>query len=708
MKNILRFVFIGSLFLFVFVTQVFAEEVKSEINTNTKDEWVMIADTNILNPEISSKEGNKLDITFNISNGKDVQTGIKYGVELVKVVDNHNVVVDSKVYDEYLTLGVNTEINKSIVYEAPLQLSGNYDLYLTVSNNSGLYFLYSKIGNVSLESNSQGILISADKCFVKEVNSDKKYKLFDLARIDSGSDLVINCEVVNALNENVSLVPHYEVRTDSLYSDMVNDLASDTNPVSLNANETKSIESVIPKVNSSGTYSVTFYLSNDKYSTNKLSFKYMVNGPSTQILNLSLDKDYYIKGETALLKLSYTNNDIDTLYADVLISNDKGKSCSSSTREDISVFKPVVTIPVKMELNCKNPQILIKLVDDKGIIFSQRAFTVDSMSFQKDSIDPLYIIIPIIIILILLIIIKLIKNRKNGTSTNVPIGLFLIGLFLLSLVLIPGDKTEAAVLSSSDGQIRVSLNYDNEYYSKENINFDGYAIVQQSGVYAEDIFNIDLQIYTDDDFRSEYVRNPSAQSLAFYGVAGVITADASRGNHNIHFDVSYSYYNSSNVRVDKSIPSFFFPYYVHLIGVTVNKVSRDPITYNTKDRIYWEAIDAVKCTDCKMINSKNPAPGIDCPAGFLNNNPEPRVYGFFETDNLTENTTFNITCDNNNPPVVNTVNYSCQGTVVGSMDYVDGQLVAPGPYEGESCSQFATRDECLFHWYSHSCLWQAN
>lgn len=249
-----------------------------------------------------------------------------------------------------------------------------------------------------------------------------------------------------------------------------------------------------------------------------------------------------------------------------------------------------------------------------------------------------------------------------------------------------------------------SLPNGTEYYSGGSIDFNGQIYIKPSDIKLggdpSNVTDINIKVYTYDS-GSGYVDIPPATGSGLYGIQDSVQADTNRGSYLIQLVVSYTYTDNTNKIRNKSVP-FSLPYNVHKLGVTVNKVSKSALNCNAKDTVYWEAVDATKCTSCTMTNNKGT---VTCPAGFNDNNPAPKIYGYFETDNITENTTFKITCDNLSPEIVIIDGYSCQGTVVGSMNVNDG---SSGPYEGQSCSQFVTHNECVQKWYSHGCKWQSN
>lgn len=129
MKKIKIFIGFIVLFLLAISTQVLAAGTAPATTTKTPPtEAILLATVNIESPKIISQERDIIKISFNLSNREGLQTGVKYGVKLLKEVKNGDkvikYVVNEKIYDESLTLNPNTKTPVEITYEAPTYLSG--------------------------------------------------------------------------------------------------------------------------------------------------------------------------------------------------------------------------------------------------------------------------------------------------------------------------------------------------------------------------------------------------------------------------------------------------------------------------------------------------------------------------------------------------------------------------------------------------------
>ncbi len=131
MKNILKFVFIASIFLFVSVTQIFAEEAK------VSQSGVIIT-TAIREATIVSQDKGIVNLSFKVSNEEGAQAGIKYGVQLIKETKEGSFVADENINNEVFSIGENTTIPKTFVYTAPSYLNGKYKVFVLLKNENSL------------------------------------------------------------------------------------------------------------------------------------------------------------------------------------------------------------------------------------------------------------------------------------------------------------------------------------------------------------------------------------------------------------------------------------------------------------------------------------------------------------------------------------------------------------------------------------------
>ncbi len=99
MKKIKIFIGFIVLFLLAISTQVLAETAPAKTKPTSKDaisvNTVVLATVNIQNAKIVSQKDNTFNISFSLSNREGVQSGVKYGIELIK---DNKYVVDEKIF----------------------------------------------------------------------------------------------------------------------------------------------------------------------------------------------------------------------------------------------------------------------------------------------------------------------------------------------------------------------------------------------------------------------------------------------------------------------------------------------------------------------------------------------------------------------------------------------------------------------------------
>ena len=84
-------------------------------------------------------------------------------------------------------------------------------------------------------------------------------------------------------------------------------------------------------------------------------------------------------------------------------------------------------------------------------------------------------------------------------------------------------------------------------------------------------------------------------------------------------------------------------------------------------------------------------------------------HGHINTGTISTPTNYSLTCLTTpmNPSISHPSTGHCQGTVAGSTGPVGTppHYQIPGPYEGQSCSQFTTESTCMQGWITHGCVW---
>lgn len=391
--------------LFVFCSLLLGSTLHAATYTTENGKAVMLADVNVYEAKITSQKDNKINISFEIDNGQGVQPGVKYGVSLVKEETGvKQSIVDEYIYPEVLSLSSNSNIKKDITYLAPANISGNYSILISIKNESGMSMGMANVGKITLARTLKTIEIIPGTCFINVVGekNNPKYVLNQGVDIEKTESLKLNCSVKNSSSDVISATPTYETHLRNIYGETVGQTGGDTTPISFKAGEEKIISLTLPKASKPQAYDVKVALKSNISTSNSIIAHYVLRGASAIIQNLSLDKDYYSKNDTANMSfIWYTSADsfpnsrlglsafpVITLTASII--NDKKQECVSPINkviEDSSKDgKMELTAPIIA--NCNNPQATITLKDDKGNILDQKLLSFESKKDNPEKTSP--------------------------------------------------------------------------------------------------------------------------------------------------------------------------------------------------------------------------------------------------------------------------------------------------------------------------------
>lgn len=422
------------IFLTFLVAPVFAVTTAPSTTVAKAPVAVALATTNLTDVKIVSQNNNVFKLSFTLKNGDGVQTGVKYGVRLD---DSFGLsTIDEKIYPESLTLFENSDISRDITYEAPASLSGTYNLMLNI-NTSGLSLGEAVLGEVELKSSASGLSILNSSCFFQVVGEkdEPHYDIYQqIVDITKDENLRLTCEATNSTNRNISVTPTFETFLGTSYGTPAEQIGGDTNPITFNAKETKAFSVILPTVSLSQFYEANIKLSNTDISSNIIKVRFFLQGTQATIINLSLDKDSYKKGDTAVLSFFYnlnqnnapsnriknTNNKIASSIIKVSIVDEKGQECISPINKKVSqdLNNFITNISVPIEIDCINSKVSATLSDDKDSVLDQKNFLVTPNQIQLPATNSniLLIIISIIGILVvagLAVYFKKLKKNKN-------------------------------------------------------------------------------------------------------------------------------------------------------------------------------------------------------------------------------------------------------------------------------------------------------
>jgi len=388
---------VSILSFFVFCSLLLGSTLHAATYTMNNGKAVVLADVNVYEAKIISQKGNEINISFDIDNGQGVQSGIKYGVSLVKGTGESQFSLDEMIYPEILSLSSNSTIKKNIKYTAPASISGEYTLLVTIKNESGMPMGMATAGKVTLTSNLKAIEILPETCFLSVVGekNSPKYALIQGVDIEKTENLKLTCTAKNPSSVVVSATPSYETYLRNVYGEMVTQNGGDIDPISFKALEKKSISLVLPKTTKPQSYDIKIELKSGAFISNTIKVHYVLRGISATIQNFSLDKDYYSKNDISNISFIWSpsadsfmdsrfgasKQPIITLVAS--ITNDQKKECIAPINQIMDIAKAgKVDLSANIIADCNNPQATVTLSDDKGNILDQKLLSFES---KKDN-----------------------------------------------------------------------------------------------------------------------------------------------------------------------------------------------------------------------------------------------------------------------------------------------------------------------------------
>lgn len=394
------------LYSLLLVTPAFAVETPPVVKTTTAttavkpaSNVVVLATVNIQNAKIISQKDNLFNISFSMTNGTGVQTGVKYGVELLSIDPKNQYTADEKVYPESFSLPSGTNFSKSFMYQAPKTLAGTYNLFLVSKNESGLMLGRVSLGKVTLKATLQGIEILPSTCYLQVVgeNGSPHYTLTQAVEIAKNETLNLTCNINNTLNNTIDVKPVFETLSQSAYGKVAPQTGGSIEAITIAPKETKTFTVTLPTVNTPQVYSANVKLTEPTVTSNTINALYTLSGPQATILNLTLDKNSYKKDESAKISLVYTSAGVNpksrikntsaltNFIVKATMVNENGKECITPISQALvqDLKNPKVEIPATIKNDCLNPKVSVTLLDDKGNVLDQKDFLTKPGSYSN-------------------------------------------------------------------------------------------------------------------------------------------------------------------------------------------------------------------------------------------------------------------------------------------------------------------------------------
>ncbi|MFA7209011.1 MAG: hypothetical protein WC120_01875 [Parcubacteria group bacterium] len=460
---------VASVFASVLLAGIFsfsvsnAEEMPEPVSLG---EIVAVAEVNIFDAKIVSQEENKLKLSFDLSNGRSIQPDVRYAVRLIGADNGNQAVADELVYAENLDLKEDETVLKEIEYVAPTYLSGRFQIWLVAQNQSGLDLALAQAGEISLAGNGKYVEIVPDSCYLKVEGEpeDKTYSLIQGVDVKNEEKLIAVCELSNHFESPAEVTPIFKNYWRSTFGKPVATVDGSQPALRLAPGEKKPFEIVLSKAMVPQAYDAVLELADGqgKLVSNKVTFHYVLRGPSATIQNLRLDKDYYQKGETAQASIYWTpaaDNFYGARFAPtensqislaISIKSGSGASCSDNFKRTADPEARISDYGLPITADCADPKIVVSLEDSQGNVLDRKEYVLISQNApaspesekavpptEDGKYDPVFLYLGILGAVLAIAIIALVFRNKRSVSLIV---FFIFG----SALFMHGEKALAA------------------------------------------------------------------------------------------------------------------------------------------------------------------------------------------------------------------------------------------------------------------------
>lgn len=350
---------------------------------------VLVADVSLENAALISQNDATVELSFTLTNGAIQQTGVRYGVTLIAQKGDTQIVVDEKVYDETLTLNEHSSTPVTLSYTAPSQITGAYDIYITSKNSNGFPFGITKVGEVLLAATTTGISIATDTCYTHIATDPQSStnRLLSSPVLDGDTILELICTATNLSETSVTVVPTVETRNVGAYGAVVGTQGGDMTPIVFGANETKTITVVLPKATKPQMYVANVSLAGIGVASNTVTAHYYIPGSSALIANANLNKDFYVKDDTATVSILWGGNKKE-VQGVITLKNSTGRLCSEKVEQTLTIdpvaMMTLVDIPIIRD--CYGPQLAVTFKDVDGTVLDTQEYEFATTSVPKPAI----------------------------------------------------------------------------------------------------------------------------------------------------------------------------------------------------------------------------------------------------------------------------------------------------------------------------------
>jgi hypothetical protein len=504
LRTLLSLIFINTALVFGFVSLAHAEQLaqpltQEQLNTVLAEkkksldasttEAVLIATVNVQDIQLLKQEDNKITLGFNVSNKDGIQPEIIYAVNLLKKeADKTYTVVDQEVYDEdVVTLGTNDKLHKEVVYTVPSYLKGDYYFGIEARNHDGLIFgMVQTYTPITFAGTGTYVSIDPATCnlTVQGEKGGKTYTLTEGVDIAQTETLLAHCTLTSTFDVPIIVTPTITTHYRSPFGKVVGTETKDT--LTLEPHKKTAFTTTLPKITDPQAYDaiLTFATIEKEVISAPTTFHYVLHGESATIQNLTLDKDYYVKGDTAQISFFWTpsadsfpdsrlgRTEASSYTAIFTITNTKNQNCAESYTQSLSDIKfgglQKFSIPVTE--NCAHPTIVAQIADANGKVLAANTYAITSKNAPAEEVvststetqlipNKLQLAMVSVVALLCIGVFVFLYIRKNKAVGTTLALMFVIGTGLL------GGVGDARAYTMSAGLYAVTVTMDKSTYT---------------------------------------------------------------------------------------------------------------------------------------------------------------------------------------------------------------------------------------------------
>ncbi len=431
-----------------------------------------LSQVNIQGASVTDQVGRSVAFSFTMTNGAGAHPEVMYGIRLL---NKDRVVVDETVFPEVFALAEQGTLKKSAVYVPPAVLSGTYTMQLVVSEKSGLTLGLMTLKDVTFSAEEKGLVIVPGSCTVSGAEQKKSLQLSSTVLLRENEAPVLTCVVTNTASGPIAGTPSFKTFSGNIYGASVEAIGGTTTPFLVKPAEKKTIAVTLPVPKDAGLYKTVVQLVNGQSVSNSVVAGYSVFGSFASIKSILADKDYYAKGEQAVIAFALTSAGAVFKDAAVVIKTSGGLTCGKAVVS--SPKNGVQTATVQVKHNCFNPVVSVAVTNAAGATVAQDETSIATTSTKNPSVFSggqgavLLVLILVVIALIGLYI------KKRRASPQIIAGF----VIFLALSVLPTAEVQAAQFyAGANNELYVTISLSNfthpgqPFSQGDEIQVDGY------------------------------------------------------------------------------------------------------------------------------------------------------------------------------------------------------------------------------------------